>query len=177
MKQSFLFRQIELVDVVKMNIEKKQKIEDIWTGLVYAPKQIEKNVLDLTINSIYSIKGIGALDFGGSEHIQATIEPIIPVKEYDPKYGWWNLQKGNFFVTYNESLKNNTHYALISPHARLLQSGGYHPTFIHMNRGKPSTVSTILTICLPELKIKENARISNALTFTHSELNNPEGSD
>lgn len=155
--------------VAEMNIDKKQKLENIWTGLIYPPKQIENNVLNLTINTVYSISGTSALDFGGSEYNQASTESIIPKKENDPKYGWWILQKGEYLVAFNESLDNNSYFALISPHERLLQSGGYHPTFIYLNKKKQSKVTTILTVCLSKMKIKENARISNALTFTKQE--------
>jgi hypothetical protein len=155
--------------VAKMNIDNKQKLENIWTGLIYPPKQIENNVLNLTINTVSSINGTSALDFGGSEYKQALTKSIIPKKENDPKFGWWTLQKGDYLITFNESLENNSYYALISPHERLLQSGGYHPTFIYLTKEKHSKVTSILTVCLSKMKIKENARISNALTFTKQE--------
>ncbi|MHA1940286.1 MAG: hypothetical protein ACW97P_01015 [Candidatus Hodarchaeales archaeon] len=144
---------------------KKQNLEKIWIGLVYAGKQIENNFLDLTVNSVSSIKGVSALDFGGSEHRLTETGVITPVKENDPKYGWWNLQKGVYSVVYNELLSNTSYYAIVSPHERLLQSGGFHPTFIHIDKEKPHKIVTILSVCTDKMRIKENARISRALSF------------
>ncbi len=154
-----------------MDYVKKQDIEGIWSNLVFFPKQTENNLLDLTIKSVSTLEGIGSLDFGGSEYRRTNTNLVKPVQEEDPKYRWWTLKKGNYSIVFNELLSSDTHFAIIAPHERLLQAGGFHPTFIHINQDKPHEISTILTVCVRTLRIKENARLSWSLTVLILEEN------
>ena len=96
-----------------------------------------------------------------NEYKQLKKVILHPVIENDPKYGWWTLAKGIFIVKYNEFLISDDYIATVFPHNRLLMTGAYHPTFII----KPQEeIYGILINPNKSLRMKENARISTALT-------------
>ena len=148
----------------------KKEIEEAWRNIVYAPKQVDDNCLNLTLKSIHAFVDRGQIDFGGGEYLEAKHQQIEPELENDPKYGWWNLEKGNYLAQYNEILDKPIYFALISPHKRLLRTGTFHPTFMLLptEMGKP----VITTIQVGEfgIHVKENARISTAITFKLAKL-------
>jgi hypothetical protein len=135
--------------------------------LVYFPKQTNVIGLDLTVKKIYSLQSQGALDFGGSEFLQANKTLIDPKIENDPKYGWWTLNKAEYIVEFNEILIHKEYFAIVFPHDRLQMTGCYHSPFIV----NPATseehipLSTLLIVFSEGVRIKENARISTALTY------------
>jgi hypothetical protein len=123
--------------------------------------------LDLTIKKIYSLDTQGALDFGGSEFLPSEMTLIEPKMESDPKYGWWTLNKGDYLVEYNETISNADHFAIVVPHERLLMTGCDHSPFLvkHTNFDSPNPLKSLLRVSTKGVRIKENARISTALTF------------
>jgi len=141
------------------------EIEQIWQNLVYFPKQVKNNNLELTLKSIHTFEGRGQIDFGGGEYQEAKQQEIFPELENDPKYGWWTLEKGNYLVTYNEVIDKPKFMALISPHARILRTGVFHSTFLWLSEEKRQKIVTILQVGKNGLRVKENARISTAITF------------
>ena len=142
-----------------------EEIEQVWQNLVYSPKQVKNDNLELTLKSIHMFEGRGQLDFGGGEYLEAKQQEIVPELENDPKYGWWNLKKGNYLVTYNEIIDKPNLMVLISPHERILRTGAFHPTFIWLSEEKRQKIVTILQVGNNGLRVKENARISTAMTF------------
>jgi hypothetical protein len=54
---------------------------------------------------------------------------------------------------------------LISPHERILRVGVFHPTFIWLSEEKRQKIVTILQVGKNGIRVKENARISTAMTF------------
>ncbi|MCK4848527.1 MAG: hypothetical protein KAT16_05865 [Candidatus Heimdallarchaeota archaeon] len=142
-----------------------EEIEQVWQNLVYSPKQVKNYNLELTLKTIHSFESGGQIDFGGGEYQEAKQQEIVPKLEKDPKYGWWNLKKGNYLVTYNEIIDKPKFLALISPHARILRTGVFHPTFIWLSEEKRQKIVTILQVGENGLRVKENARISTAMTF------------
>ena len=140
-------------------------IPDIWQNLIYEPKQLTKHVLDLTVNSIYMFESQGQLDFGGSEY-QSAVGKIIESKiEDDPKYGFWTLEAGNYLIVYNETISNADYLIFIFPHPRLIKAGSFHTSFMWQLTEVNDKITTILQVGKAGIKIKENARISRALTL------------
>ncbi len=142
-----------------------EEIEQVWQNLVYPSKQVKNNNLELTLKSIHTFEGRGRIDFGGGEYQESIQQEIVPKLEDDPKYGWWNLKKGNYLITYNEIIEKPKIMALISPHARILRTGAFHPTFIWLSEEKRQSIVTILQVGKNGLRVKENARISTAIAF------------
>ena len=155
-----------------ISFEKEENIEEIWKKLIYFPKQVNNGCIDLTIKKIYAFKSQGSLDFGGSEYLQVDRINIKPMKEDDPKYGWWILDKGTYIIEYNEYLSKDGCLAIVFPHNRLQLTGCYHAPFI-VNPAKGETtepLSCLLIVSAKSVRIKENARISTALTILTDEI-------
>jgi len=148
-----------------MRFLRTKELEESWKNLIYPPKQLEEFTLDLTVKKIYSIKKQGTLDFGGSEYQPADLEPLSPQLEDDPKYGWWNLSKGTYIIEYNEILPKSECLAIAYPHQRLLHTGCYHPSFIINPSKNSQVIQGVLIVNSRGVRIKENARISTALTL------------
>jgi len=157
---SIIYRRLKLLLPID-----NEEIVQVWQNLVYSPKQVKHNSLELTLKSIHTFEGRGQIDFGGGEYEEAKQQEIVSELENDPKYGWWSLKKGNYLVTYNEIIHKPNFLALISPHARILRTGVFHPTFIWLSEEKRPPIVTILQVGENGLRVKENARISTAMTF------------
>ncbi|MFX0086217.1 MAG: hypothetical protein ACFFAU_11095 [Candidatus Hodarchaeota archaeon] len=150
-----------------ISFEKEEDIAEIWKRLIYFPKQVNKSIIDLTLNKIFLIGSQGALDFGGSEYKQSDLVLLQPTIENDPKYGWWTLKRGEYIIEFNEILMNESCIAFVFPHKRLQMTGCYHPTFI-VNPIKLEgsyALRSLLIVSTNVVRLKENARISSAITF------------
>jgi hypothetical protein len=148
-----------------MRFLKNKELEESWKTLIYPPKQLEGVTLDLTVKRIYSFKKQGALDFGGGEYQPIDLEPLFPKIEDDPKYGWWTLDTGMYIVEYNENLPRDETLAIVYPHQRLLNVGCFHPSFIIDPSKNSQPIQGLLSVNSQGVRVKENARISTALTF------------
>ncbi len=150
---------------MKLSIVENAELLSIWGNLVHPPKQISRNVVELTIKAIDSFYSQGHLDFGGSEFRSALLENVAPILEDDPNYAWWSLSPGQYLITYNEILTDVNYYTLIYPHNRLIQAGSTHPAFFWTPTSKNQKISTILHVGEKGIRLKENSRISIALTY------------
>ncbi len=150
-----------------MRLLESNELEENWENIIYPPKQLGRVTLDLTVKKLFAIKNQsqGALDFGGSEYQPVELESLKPKIEDDPKYGWWTLSRGHYIVEYNESLGKDSYLALVYPHQRLLLTGCFHTPFICEHSGDSPTIRGLLVVYDEGVRIKENARISNALTL------------
>ena len=148
-----------------MQFLKTKELEESWKNLIYPPKQLQEISLDLTVKKIYSLKKQGTLDFGGSEYHPADLELLSPKIEDDPKYGFWTLSTGSYIVEYNEILFGNEYLAIVFPHQRLLHTGCFHPSFIIDPSRNSQSIRGLLSVNGQSVRIKENARISTAVTF------------
>ncbi|MFX0014772.1 MAG: dCTP deaminase [Promethearchaeota archaeon] len=148
-----------------MRFLKTNELEESWKNLIYPPRQLGDSCLDLTVKRIFIFKNQGVLDFGGSEYHPIELQPLSPIIEDDPKYGWFTLSTGMYIVEYNENLSRIECLAIVYPHQRLLNTGCFHPSFI-VNPSKSSqSIQSLLSVNYKGVRIKENARISKALTF------------
>ena len=152
--------------ILILNISEEELLH-LWQNLVYAPKQLSNSILDLTVNSIQAFVEPGQLDFGGSEYKSADLKIINPIKEDDPKYGFWTLEHGDYLIYYNEIMNHSDYFVLIFPHPRLLNAGSTHPTFIWQPPKEENKITTILRVGKIGIRLKENARISRALTHKY----------
>ncbi|MHA1966961.1 MAG: hypothetical protein ACW964_04080 [Candidatus Hodarchaeales archaeon] len=150
-----------------ISFKKEEEANEIWKNFVYFPKQTNIISVDLTVKNIYSLDSQGALDFGGSEYTPAEKNLIEPTIDDDPKYGWWGLEKGEYLIEYNEILSNTDYFAIVFPHERLLVTGCYHSPFLvnFPNSDNKNVLKSVLMVSTNGVRIKENARISTALTY------------
>jgi len=151
-------------EICEMIVTNAKEIEPLWEGIIYSPKQVAHTHIDLTVEGIYQTRSKGALDFGGSEYKASDLKKLEPRIEDDPKYGWWDLTKGNYLIKYNEKFNDQSHIAMVFPHQRLLQTGCIHPAFILPSEESKEAV-TILSVPKKGVRIKQNARISTAITY------------
>ncbi|MFX0123127.1 MAG: dCTP deaminase [Candidatus Hodarchaeota archaeon] len=148
-----------------MRFLKTKEIEESWKNLIYPPKQLDGVTLDLTVKRIFTFKGQGTLDFGDSEYQPIDLEPLSPEIEDDPKYGWWTLSTGEYIIEYNEILPQNNCLAIVYSHQRLLKAGCFHSSFVVDPSKNSRSILGLLNVNSQGVRIKENARISTALTF------------
>ncbi|MHA1972535.1 MAG: hypothetical protein ACTSW1_06070 [Candidatus Hodarchaeales archaeon] len=147
-----------------MLIKDKNLLIKYWQNIIYEPKQLRDRILDLTLKSIYNSTTQGSIDFGGSEYKPCKLEAVPAKKENDPKYGWWTLSEGTYIIEFNEVITAADIQAMVFPHTRLLSIGCYHPAFIaELTTGV--NLKTILTVSCNGVRIKQNARISSAITY------------
>lgn len=143
---------------------KKTESSDILEfigNIIYEKTQIEEDSIYLTVSKIFRLTTKGEIDFGGSEYKESEKEMIEPVKRSsEDKYGWWELNPGEYFVEFNEKLQDiipKDKTVILQPSERLTENGAFHPTRVLNKRGG---ISTILYVGKNGLKIKENARVS-----------------
>ena len=134
-------------------------------GILNPKFQVHAYSVNLTAQGLASVDPVGQIDFGGSEYAPAGRMPIQPQRRRaeDP-YQWWDLGRGTYFVTCNETLElAEDEIALIEPDDRLLRTGAWHvPLFV---RGHIAPVEILLEVGVPRLRVKENARLSRVRLF------------
>lgn len=134
-------------------------------GILHPKYQVHAYSVNLTARGIASVDPVGQIDFGGSEYAPAGRMPIQPQRQRaeDP-YQWWDLGRGTYFVTCNETLElAQDEIALIEPDERLLRTGAWHvPMFV---RGRVAPVEILLEVGVSRLRVKENARLSRVRLF------------
>lgn len=148
-----------------MRLLKSHELKESWDSLIYAPKQLGTASLDLTVKKIFRIDSPGSLDFGGSEYRPSGSQLITPKIEDDPEYGWWTLTEGHYKIEYNEALSHEACFAIVFPHQRLHLTGCFHSSFIVQSSVESNPIQGSLVVENDGVRIKENARISTAITF------------
>lgn len=137
-------------------------------NLIHADTQQHKFCLDLTVSEIHQFTNPGSLDFGGSEFKAASTREIKTQKA-DPadKYGWWQLESGNYKAVCNESFNfKQAKLAMISPHEHALQAGLIVNTSIRNVDPGIQPISLLIQAPDAECNIKENARIASLFIFS-----------
>jgi deoxycytidine triphosphate deaminase len=141
----------------------------LLSNLVYEKKQVHERSVDLTVKSISRVATTGSLDFGGSEFAPGERIALIP-RKMDPssEYGWWHLAAGDFLVEYNEELSlSSNQFAILQPHERLMKCGTTHGTRVVTQPGHK--LFSLVHVCQADVRIKENARISELIVMQHPE--------
>ncbi|MFX0171147.1 MAG: hypothetical protein ACFE9L_04445 [Candidatus Hodarchaeota archaeon] len=148
-----------------MRLLKSNELKEPWNNLIYAPKQLGFASLDFTVKKIFKTSSFGSLDFGGSEYHRSEVKSINPELKDDPKFGWWKLAKGHYIIEYNEQFHPENCVAVVFPHQRLLMSGCFHSSFVIQSSAESNSIQGLLIVGSDGVRIKENARISTAITF------------
>lgn len=143
-----------------MKILSGKEAADYLEDLIHPDTQISENGVDLTVKSIYELRGCGSIDFGGSERKDADVSEIEPeFRNPDDDYGWWRLEAGTYLIEYNEELECNK-ISFLQPLRRLNRNGSSHPSkFVDNLELVP------LFVVADGIGIKENSRISRLLIF------------
>jgi len=134
-------------------------------GILHPKYQVHGSSVHLTVRKIYAIDSAGKLDFGGSEYAPAGRVEVAPHPlRAEDKYLWWDLDRQSYFVVCNETLRlAPDQIALVEPDDRLLRAGGWHiPFFL---RGHVDPVELMLVVGVPQLQVKENARLAHVRLF------------
>ena len=125
--------------------------------LVHAPTQTEGRGVDLTVAAVRRVADPGSVDFGGGELDAADLKAVgTERRDPDDEYGWWNLDAGQYLLSYNESLSapNDLSFVL-QTRDELRARGALHPT-LHVR----SLKAVPLAVGGTGLELKENARVS-----------------
>jgi deoxycytidine triphosphate deaminase len=143
------------------------------SGIIHPKYQVHGYSVHLTVKTIHAIDPTGKLDFGGGEYAPAG-RIALESHQLRPEdnYRWWELDKEAYFVECNESLNLAAdQIALIEPEDRLLRAGAWHaPIFV---RGQVNPVELLLSVGVPQLRVKENARIARVRLFSIGEIVRP----
>jgi hypothetical protein len=143
------------------------------TGIIHPKYQVHGFTVHLTVRKIFTADPAGKLDFGGGEYMPAGRVELAPQQlRPEDNYLWWDLNRESYFVECNETLNlASDQIALIEPEDRLLRAGGWHvPLFV---RGHVDPVELLLTVGVPQLRVKENARIARVRLFRIDESGKP----
>ena len=148
-----------------MQLLSGKEVESHIAGILHPKYQVHGFSVHLTVRKIYAIDPAGKLDFGGGEFVPAGRVEITPHQlRPEDNYRWWDLGRESYFVECNEMLSlAPDQIALIEPEDRLLRAGAWHvPLFV---RGHLEPVELLLTVGVPQLRVKENARLARVRLF------------
>jgi len=134
-------------------------VPDHVDGLLHEPTQVHDRGVDLTVATVHEVTVRGRVDFGGGELDPAGLEELTTSRRRpDDDYGWWELDAGQYLVTYNEALTGDATLCL-QPRDALLERGASHPTLWTADLPQiPLSVGGV------GLRLKENARVSTLLS-------------
>jgi deoxycytidine triphosphate deaminase len=134
-------------------------------GILSAKHQVHACSIDLTVKDIWRLNPIGQLDFGGGEYVPAGRFPVEPHRlRPEDNYQWWELDRGCYFVEFNESLElSDDEIALIEPDPRTLRTGATHASVFL--RGQMAQLETLFDVQSQHLTLKKNARVSRLRVF------------
>lgn len=136
--------------------------ESLISNSIHVPKQKHDFSFDLTISGIFQPSPPSYIDFGGSEFKPAPLKAYDPIKNSpDDDYGWWTVPHGPKLVTFNEVFPvDKSKLIIVYPHERLFLSGAFLVPFVVTDNPNPKV---FLLVGMPNLNIKENARIATAI--------------
>jgi hypothetical protein len=128
-------------------------------GLLHEETQVHDGGVDLTVATVERITAPGRVDFGGGELEPAEREPVEQYwRNPDDDYQWWDLDRGQYLLTLNESLTDGP--VRIQPRTALLERGATHPTL------RVSSLPCLpLTVGDGGIHLKENARVSTVTSL------------
>jgi hypothetical protein len=133
-------------------------LADRLDGIVHAETQVHDGGVDLTVAEIRVVEEPGRVDFGGGELTAAESVPVETEKrDPDDDYGWWNLDGGQYLLSYNETLTGGD-AVVLQPRTELRERGASHPTLFTDSLG-----TVPLSVPTGGVRLKENARVSTLL--------------
>jgi len=142
--------------------EEKPEFTELVHNYIHAGKQFPEGTETafLTVKKIGRFSEAGALDFGGGEYTEAGVEWLAPVKKKkEDSYGWWHLTAGTYHIEFNESLTLPEDRRLyLQIWGRAERNGASIPFRVLEKDHDP--LITALTVGIPGIEIKENARLA-----------------
>jgi hypothetical protein len=134
-------------------------------GMISPKHQVHGYAVALSVKNVYAVDPTGQVDFGGGEYVAAGKLPVEPMRRNrEDKYMWWELDRGSYFVEFNETLELAAdEIAVLEPDERLIRAGAAHPP-IYL-RGRVMPVETLMNVAALRIAIKQNARISRVRVF------------
>jgi deoxycytidine triphosphate deaminase len=135
------------------------------SGMISAKHQVHGYAVGLSVRNIYAIDPTGQVDFGGGEYVAAAKVPMeAQRRSREDKYTWWELDRGGYFVEFNEALElAPDEMAILEPDERLIRAGASHPAILL--RGRVAPIETLLRVDALRISIKQNARIARVRVF------------
>ncbi len=130
-------------------------LADSVADLLHEPTQVHEDGVDLTVATVHEVTVPGRIDFGGGELDPAGLEELAPSRRNPgDDYGWWNLDAGQYLVSYNERLRTDDP-VVVRPRDALLERGASHPTLHTADLPRMP-----LSVGGAGLRVKQNARVS-----------------
>ncbi|MDG6243435.1 MAG: deoxyuridine 5'-triphosphate nucleotidohydrolase [Methanolobus sp.] len=150
----------ELLELITSPVPLVESMKDIKT-------QVQPNSVELTLKSIETFCGEGAVDFDNSERETPATEPL----DFDDN-GWAHLNPGVYKITFNEIVNIPLDLAAIArPRSTLLRCGANIGTAV-WDSGYRGRSESMLVVHNPYgFRLKRDARVMQLLFFKlHSEL-------
>lgn len=124
-------------------------------GLLHEETQVSDRGVDLSLATVEAVQEPGRVDFGGGELTNAALASVeTALRNPDDDYEWWNLDGGQYLITYNERVTAGPPLVCEPRHA-LRERGAFHPAIVVPPLGR-------VPLVVPDggVRLKENARIS-----------------
>lgn len=137
-----------------------QPLVEAVSGIVHEPTQTEGSGVDLTLAAVHRVSAPGRVDFGGGELETAALDPVATqLREPEDDYEWWDLDAGQYLLSYNEALDVAEDRRLVlQTRDEVLARGAFHPTL------RVSALDPVPFVVGGEgIRLKENARVSTLL--------------
>jgi hypothetical protein len=135
--------------------------ESFLTNTVHIPKQKHDFSFDLTVKRIYQPSPPASIDFGGSEYKPAPLKEFEAVKNSpEDEFGWWSIPHGPKLIEFNEQFPvDEKKMIIVYPLERLFTVGAFMVPFV-VDSSNPKV---FFLVGMPNLNIKQNARIATAI--------------
>lgn len=130
-------------------------IVDRVDGVLHEKTQVTDRGVDLSLATVETVREPGRVDFGGGELATATLSPVeTALRNPDDEYEWWNLDGGQYLISYNETVTAGPPL-VCEPRPALRERGAFHPTTVVPPLGR-------VPLAVPDggIRLKENARVS-----------------
>jgi deoxycytidine triphosphate deaminase len=135
------------------------------TGMISDKYQVHGYAVAISVKNIFEVDPTGQVDFGGGEYTAAGKLPVEPLRRNrEDKYTWWELDRGSYFVEFNETLElAPDELGVLEADERLIRAGATHvATYV---RGRVAPLETLLRVETLRVALKQNARISRVRVF------------
>jgi hypothetical protein len=140
---------------------KSDELRNHVQSIIHKDTQQHDTHFDLTVDTVHKFTKAGSLDFGGSEFEAAEKELLEPQKNQGDDYGWWNLSRGHYQATMNETIKEvEDVIAFINLHQHARKAGIVANTTMISNHQKGDPIAFNFFTPDPGCNIKENARFA-----------------
>jgi len=142
---------------IRRLIEERQLI----TGFIDLATQLQPSGFDISLESVESYKGGGAVDYDNKERVLADTEPLTT-----DDAGWFNLGQGCYKVVYNETVRMPLNVAALArTRSTLLRNGATLGTAV-WDPGYQGRSSSLLVVYNPHgIRLKKDARIAQLVFF------------